>query len=107
MSLQVPKVLNYFRDVILRRDMDKDSALLLNAGAHYVKVFSLIIFACYLYMKLGYLTIIPRARLGSESIAAEWAIDSEAMRTRGIIVLVKSIKLKLVKNVEDKNILAS
>ena len=107
MSLQVPKVLNYFRDVILRRDMDKDSALLLNAGAHYVKVFSLIIFARYFYMKLGYLTIIPRARLGSESIAAEWAIDSEAMRTRGIIVLVKSIKLKLVKNVEDKNILAS
>ena len=71
----MPKVLNYFRDVILRRDMDKDSALLLNAGAHYVKVFSLIIFACYFYMKLGYLTIIPRARLGSESIAAEWAID--------------------------------
>ena len=30
--------------------------------------------------------------LGSESIAheAEWAIDSEAMRARGIIVLVKS-----------------
>ena len=75
MSLQVPKVLNYFRDVILRRDMDKDSALLLNAGAHYVKVFSLIIFACYFYMKLGYLTIIPRARLGSESIVTEWAID--------------------------------
>ncbi|CAH3121487.1 unnamed protein product [Porites lobata] len=40
MSLQVPKVLNYFRDVILRRDMDKDSALLLNAGAHYVKTTS-------------------------------------------------------------------
>ena len=38
-----------------------------------------------------YLTIIPRARMGSESIAAEWAIDSEAMRARGIIiVLVKS-----------------
>ena len=33
-----------------------------------------------------YLTIIPRARMGSESIA----IDSEAMRARGIIVLVKS-----------------
>ena len=33
--------------------------------------------------------------MGSESIAlmrpkAEWAIDSEAMRARGIIVLVKS-----------------
>ena len=43
------------------------------------------------------LTIITRARIGSESIAhesiaheAEWAIDSEAMRARGIIVLVKS-----------------
>ena len=48
------------------------------------------------------LTIITRARMGSESIAhesiahesiayeAEWAIDSEAMRARGIIVLVKS-----------------
>ena len=33
-----------------------------------------------------YLTIIPRARVGSEAIA----IDSEAMRARGIIVLVKS-----------------
>ena len=41
----------------------------------------------------GYLTIIPRARMGSESIAqpkAKWAIDSEAIRARGIIVLVKS-----------------
>ena len=39
-----------------------------------------------------YLTIIPRTRMGSESIAhsAEWAIDSEAIRARGIIVLVKS-----------------
>ena len=39
-----------------------------------------------------YLTIFPRARMGSESIAheAEWAIDSEAMRAKGIIVLVKS-----------------
>ena len=43
-----------------------------------------------------YLTIIPRARMGSEPIAheaeqrAEWAIDSEATRARGIIVLVKS-----------------
>ena len=33
-----------------------------------------------------YLTIIPRARMGYESIA----IDSEAMMARGIIVLVKS-----------------
>ena len=38
------------------------------------------------YTKNGYLTIIPRARMSSESIA----IDSEAMRARGIIVLVKS-----------------
>ena len=38
-----------------------------------------------------YLTIIiPLAQMGSESIAAEWAIDSEATRVRGIIVLVKS-----------------
>ena len=30
--------------------------------------------------------------MGSESIAheAEWAIDSEAMRARGMIILVKS-----------------
>ena len=42
-------------------------------------------------MKREYLKIIPRTRMGSESIAheAEWAIDSEAMRARGIIVLVK------------------
>ena len=38
-----------------------------------------------------YLTIIPRARMGSESIAHEaFGHDSEAMRARGIIVLVKS-----------------
>ena len=28
--------------------------------------------------------------MGSEPIAAEWSIDSETMRARGIIVLVKS-----------------
>ena len=39
-----------------------------------------------------YLTIIPQARMGSESLAheaegwSEWAIDSEAMRERGTIV---------------------
>ena len=38
-NLHVPRVLNYFRQVITRQDMDKDSALLMNAGAHYVKVF--------------------------------------------------------------------
>ena len=31
---------------------------------------------------------------------AEWAIDSEAMRVRGIIVLIKSNYL--VKNIENK-----
>ena len=36
---------------------------------------------------------------------AEWAIDSEAMRATGIIVLVKSNKL--VKNIENKRILAT
>ena len=43
---------------------------------------------CYKMTTLIYLTIIPLARMGSESIAleAEWAIDSEAMRARGIIV---------------------
>ena len=38
-------------------------------------------------------------------LKVEWAIDSEAMRTRGVIVLVKSNKL--VKNIEDKKLLAS
>ena len=41
-----------------------------------------------------YLTIIPRARMGSESIAqgaeGRMGLYSEAMRVRGIIVLVKS-----------------
>ena len=36
---------------------------------------------------------------------AEWAIDSEAMRVRRIIVLVKSNQL--VKNVKNKKILVS
>ena len=36
-----------------------------------------------------YLTIIPRAQMGCESIAHE-AEGSEAMRARGIIVLVNS-----------------
>ena len=41
--------------------------------------------------------------MGSESIAqtkAEWAIDSGAIRARGIIVLVKSNWL--VKNIENR-----
>ena len=41
--------------------------------------------------------------MGSESIAAEWAIDSEAMRARGIIILVKSNRL--IKNIENKKFL--
>ena len=42
--------------------------------------------------------------MGSELIAheAEWAIESEAMRARGIIILVKSNKL--VKNIETKQL---
>ena len=36
---------------------------------------------------------------------AEWAIDAEAMRARAIIVLVTSNKL--VKNIENKKLLAS
>ena len=43
-----------------------------------------ILYKIKIYLK--YLAIIPRARMGSESIA----IDSEAMRARGIIVLEKS-----------------
>ena len=51
-----------------------------------------------------YLTIIPRVRMGYESIAheAEWAIDSVAMRARGIIFLVKSSEL--VKKISRLNI---
>ena len=40
-----------------------------------------------------------------ESILASWAIDSDAMGARGIIVLVKSNQL--VKNIENKKNLAS
>ena len=47
--------------------------------------------------------------MGSESIAreakAEWAIDSEAIQARGIIVLLKSNYL--AKNIENKKILAA
>ena len=57
-----------------------------------------------LFTKL--LAIIPRARIGSESIANEaegpngLLTQSPCMRVRGIIVLVKSIWL--VKNIETK-----
>ena len=37
-------------------------------------------------------------------LITEWAIDSEAMRARGIIVLVKSNLL--VENIENENLLA-
>ena len=47
-------------------------------------------FARYVSTKVIYLTIIPRARMGSKGPKAEWAIDSEAMWARGIIALVKS-----------------
>ena len=43
--------------------------------------------------------------MGSESIETIETIDSEAMRVRGIIVLVKSSQL--VKNIENKKFLAS
>ena len=54
-------------------------------------------------------TIIPRARMDSESIAheveAEWAIDSDAMRARGIIFFSK---IQLVgQKYRDKTTLAS
>ena len=39
-------------------------------------------------ISMVYLTTIPRALMGSESIAR--ATDSEAIRARGIIVIVKS-----------------
>ena len=58
-----------------------------------------------IFAAVSYLTIIPRARMGSESIAHEaegWVIDSEAMRARGIIVLVKSNQL--VKNIKTKQL---
>ena len=50
-----------------------------------------------------YLTIICRARMGSQSIA----IDSEAMRARGIIVLVKSNYSVVGQKYRDKTTLAS
>ena len=40
--------------------------------------------------------------MGYESIEAEWSIDSEPMRARGIIVLVKSNYL--VKKISRQNI---
>ena len=43
--------------------------------------------------------------MGSESIAHEASIDSEAMMARGIIILVKSNYL--VKNIGNKKFLAT
>ena len=58
---------------------------------------------------MEYLTIIPRVRMCSQSIAHEakgrMGYNSEAMRVRGIIVLVKSNYL--VKNIKNKEILVS
>ena len=47
--------------------------------------------------------------MGSESIAhetkAKWAIDSEAMRARGIIKIIVVVKSNyLVKNIETKQL---
>ena len=60
--------------------------------------------------KIDYLTIIPRARMGCESIAHEAEgrmgyIDLEAIRARGIIIVLVKSNL-LVKNIENKKILA-
>ena len=44
----------------------------------------------------------PSSRASPYRPSASWAIDSEAMRARGIIVLVKSNYL--VKNIVKKNI---
>ena len=44
----------------------------------------------------------PSSRASPYRPSASWAIDSEAMRARGIIVLVKSNQL--VKNIVKKNI---
>ena len=41
------------------------------------------------WVEAEYLTTITRARMAMRP-KAEWAIDSEAKRARGIIVLVKS-----------------
>ena len=43
--------------------------------------------------------------MDSESIAHEASIDSEAMKAKGIIILVKSNYL--VKNIENKKFLAT
>ena len=44
----------------------------------------------YFTLRRKYFTIIPRARMGSESTAREGEGDSETMRARGKIVLAKS-----------------
>ena len=49
-----------------------------------------------------YLTIIPRARMSSES-SAEWTIDSEAMSSRGIIICFSKIQL-VGQNIETKQL---
>ena len=60
----------------------------------------------YRHRAIVLLFLMPEWALSqSMRLKAEWAIDLEAMRARGIIVLVKSSWL--VKNIDNKNILAS
>ena len=58
-----------------------------------------------------YLTIIPRARMGSESILpmkpkAEWAIDRPRGHEGESNNYFGKIQLQLVKNIENKKMLA-
>ena len=60
-------------------------------------------FYCSMLKSIGQLTVIPRALSQQpRRPKAEWAIDSKAMRARGIIVLVKPSQL--VKNIETKEL---
>ena len=56
-------------------------------------------------MQREYLTIIPRARMGSESIAHEAFGPQRPCEARGIIVFVKSSYL--VENIKNKRTLTS
>ena len=60
------------------------AVLISKSAVQYMKYF-------IYHFTIHYLTIILQARMGAELIAheAEWTIDSEAIRARGIIVLVK------------------
>ena len=85
------------RNDFIRSYAEKEPAfknvILLKFSQHYL---------CSVDQFQCYLTIIPCARMGSESIAAEWAIDSEAIRGRGIS------KIQLVgQEYRDKTTLAN